>query len=130
MSVQKLSLWKELGDPRGTALTLCLSGQAALTQGNTELARSQIEEGLHICREIKDQQGTALALILSGQVHALQGEEITAYHLYEESLALARETKQRWIIAACLEGLAMMLARWSELVRATRSSSPKTTGYC
>lgn len=117
---ESLALWKELGDPRGTALTLCLSGQAALIQGNTELARSQIEEGLHICREIKDQQGTALALILSGQVHALQGEEITAYHLYEESLALARETKQRWIIAACLEGLAMMLARWSEIVQATR----------
>jgi predicted ATPase/DNA-binding CsgD family transcriptional regulator len=111
---QSLALWRELGDPRGTASTLLLSGQLAFHQGDSDVAHELAQEGMRLFKEIADRQGIAMACILLARVAAFRGDATVARGLYEEGLTNARETRHAWLMAACLEGLASIVAAQEE----------------
>jgi predicted ATPase/class 3 adenylate cyclase/DNA-binding CsgD family transcriptional regulator len=107
---ESLVLWRDLGDPRGTAHASLISGRLALHQGDVAKARSLAEESVKLYKEIGDRRGTTESLILLARVVTFQGDYKTVQRIYKEGLAIARETKHKWVIASCLEGLASVIA--------------------
>jgi DNA-binding CsgD family transcriptional regulator/tetratricopeptide (TPR) repeat protein len=118
---EALALSREVGDKMGIAVCLRLSGQLALSQGNTAGAHSLAGESLALFREIGDRQGTALSLCLLARVEANQGNYATACTLYEQSLATAAiGIEDKGLVASCLEGLAAVVGTQEELAWAAR----------
>jgi predicted ATPase/class 3 adenylate cyclase/DNA-binding CsgD family transcriptional regulator len=103
---ESLTLFTELDDKDGLALSSSLRGQIALSQGDAARARSLLAKSLMLYREMGSQQGIAQSLCQFAQVATVEGNAMAAYTLYEESLAIAREMNLKRLIASCLEGLA------------------------
>ncbi len=102
-----LTLYQQLGDKDGIANAYSLSGQFALYMGDAASARTLLEESLRLYREMGLRRGIGESLARLARVLAAQNEHAAAYSLYEESLVIARQLKHTWLIAFCLEGLAM-----------------------
>jgi DNA-binding CsgD family transcriptional regulator/tetratricopeptide (TPR) repeat protein len=103
---ESLTLFTELDDKDGLALSGSLRGQIALSQGDTAQAHSLLEESLMLYRVMGSRQGIAQSLCQLARAATIQGDDVTAYNLYEEGMAIAREMNLKRLIASCLEGLA------------------------
>ncbi|TME43630.1 MAG: tetratricopeptide repeat protein, partial [Chloroflexi bacterium] len=68
-----LAIWRELGDPRGTAASLATLGALAYRRGDCERATALLEESLLVKRERQDKWGIAAALHHLGEVALEQG---------------------------------------------------------
>ena len=92
---ESLSIWRELGDRKGTAAALNTLGWLASQIGDYATARSLSEEALGRNRELGEKRGIAVALNNLGAVALHQSEYAAAIALYGESLALRREIGDR-----------------------------------
>jgi len=113
------ALFKEIGDKDGLALHSYVSGQVALSQGDTSTARSLLEESLALYRDLGDRQRMAQVLVGLAKVEAYQGNLATAHVLYEESLSVAG-AGYKLDVASGLEGLANVVAAQGEVAWAAR----------
>jgi predicted ATPase/Tfp pilus assembly protein PilF len=92
---ESLSIWRVLGDRKGTAAALNNLGWLASQIGDYATARSLSEEALARNRELGEKRGIAVALNNLGAVALNQSEYAAAIALYGESLALRREIGDR-----------------------------------
>jgi len=76
-----------------------------------EVARTMIEESLHLWRELGDKWWIAATLESSGVIKIFQGNLQTAHDQFEEGVVLARQVEDRWPLVLCLGRLAAVVAR-------------------
>ncbi len=101
-----LTLFRELGDIRGIALSLDRLGMAAWRKGDFTAARPLMEEDLALFRKLGDKERLAWSLFTLGLLDSKQGEYSRAQTLFEESLAMHRELGNQRGMAASLNQLA------------------------
>lgn len=117
---ESLLHFQELGEKVGIANVYALLGQLAFSQNDLAAARLWLEKSIRLARETGHQKDLAEALALLARVFLALGEYTQTRVLYEESLTLARNLKHSWLIVACLEGWAMMLADLQHYTWATQ----------
>ena len=108
---QSVSIYRELGDQRGLAYGLHLSGAIVGQRGGPE-ALPALEESVTLFRAVGDHWGLALATSGLGDGAMLTGDLARAHTLYEESLALYQEQGDIWGRATVLQSLALLV--WTE----------------
>ena len=106
---QSLSLFRELNDQHGIALSLYLLGVVPLMKGDTAAARMLTEEALILFRQMGDKERIAWSLSTLGTMDSQEGKHQTAHTRFEESLAVHRELGDRRGTAASLLLLAQDL---------------------
>ena len=92
---ESLSIWRELGDKKGTARALNSMGWLAFQHGDFDMARSLSEEALLINRGMGEKRGVAVALFNLGSVAMHRSDYPGALSVFEESLSLRREVGDR-----------------------------------
>jgi tetratricopeptide (TPR) repeat protein len=110
LNEESLAIRRELGDRRGTAISIGNLGNLAYDQGDYATARARHEESLAIRREINDRWGIAASLNNLGIVASDTGDFATARALHEESSTILRELGDRWAIANSLDNLGVVTA--------------------
>jgi predicted ATPase/DNA-binding CsgD family transcriptional regulator len=105
---ESLALFRELGDRRGMAKSLCVLGYATTERCNYVAATSLLEEALALFREAGDKDGITSALVYLAHTLSYRGDYGQARFLLEEALALSRESGDTWGIANSLCMLTMM----------------------
>jgi hypothetical protein len=108
---QSVAIYRELGDQRGLAYGLHLSGAIVGQRGGLE-ALPALEESVKLFRAVGDHWGLALATSGLGDGAMLSGGLARAHTLYEESLALYQEQGDIWGRATVLQSLALLV--WTE----------------
>src|SRR2546423_203545 len=106
---ESLSLWQELGDTTGIALSLQWLAMVAWVRNNPTVARSLTEEALAHWKEVGNKTREAWALIWLAYMAGQQGEYTRALALSEQSLALHRELESKIGTADSLLQLAWWL---------------------
>ncbi len=99
---QALQLRRELGDRRGTALSLNNLGFVVLRMGDLTTAQVYYEESIDIAREIGDFEAAATGLHNLGTLARIRSDFTQARALYAESLELRRKVGDKWSIALTL----------------------------
>ncbi len=102
-----LTLYRELGDQRGIAITLNALGHIALSNGDYATARDLGEESLPLLKALEDHWYMAESLYLVAYGCYAQGDYTRARSLSEESLTLCREVGDRRAIADLLHALGL-----------------------
>jgi len=108
----------ELKDQENTFHYLSLSAEAALSQGDTTLARTLAEELLTSAREVRINWAITEALFVLAKLEARQGNLPRARVLFEECFTLIKQGGEQFMIPSFMEGLAGVIARQGETVRA------------
>ncbi len=106
---ESLTLYRELADTAGIAVSLYWLGTAAKGRGNFPLARSLIEEAQALWRKLDDKEGVAWPLLDLAYIVSSQGEYARGRALFGESLALFRQLGNKGGIAVSLRVLAEVL---------------------
>jgi tetratricopeptide (TPR) repeat protein len=104
-----LAIKRRLGDRFGIAIALNNLGELAQVRGDVARAVPLFEECLALHRELRNTRGIAIALNNLGHVASTRGDVVRAAALYAESLSVAHAGGDRWEVAFCLEGIAMVL---------------------
>ena len=116
---ESLALFRTLGDPRGSALSLSMLGYAAAWQrSDFATARALLEEAVTLFREVDDTYDITLALVILATVFLLQGEYERACTLVEEAMVLDREGGDSWRIANSLWLLGLVMFFQGDFTRA------------
>jgi predicted ATPase/class 3 adenylate cyclase len=100
-----LSLWRDIGERGGMAVSLNNLGMLALDRNDLEGARSMHEESLAIARELGNRNGMARSLGNLGMVACAQRDYASARLLFEECRTIMRELGDRDGLAAALHSL-------------------------
>jgi predicted ATPase len=108
---QSVAIYRELGDQRGLAYGLHLSGAIVGQRGGPE-SLPALEDSVRLFRAVGDRWGLALAVSGLGDGVMLTGDLARAHTLYEESLALYQEEGDIWGRATVLQSLALLV--WTE----------------
>ena len=106
---QSLTLFRELGDQQGIALSLYLLSVVPWMKGDSATARSMAQEALALFRTMDDKERVAWSLSTLGLLDAQEGKYDSARILYEESLATHRELGDKRGMATSLLRLAQLL---------------------
>src|SRR5579862_2533417 len=115
---ESLSIWRELGDARGTAGALASIGWVALQQDENHFGRACSQEAFDLSRRTADRRGEAVALNNLGWAAIYQGDFRTAGPLLEQSGLLREELGDRRGAFYVRTNLAWVLARRGERSRA------------
>jgi predicted ATPase/DNA-binding CsgD family transcriptional regulator len=113
------ALLEEIGDKDGLARHSYVTGQVALSQGDTSTARSLFEESLALYRDLGDRPRTGQVLVGLAKVETYRGDLAIARAFYEESLSVAG-VGCKLDTASGLEGLANVVAAQGEIAWAAR----------
>ena len=108
---QSVAIYREVGDQRGLAYGLHLTGIIVGQRGGLE-SLPALEESVKLFRAGDDHWGLALAVSGLGDGVMLTGDHARAHTLYEESLALYQEQGDIWGRATVLQSLALLV--WTE----------------
>jgi predicted ATPase/DNA-binding CsgD family transcriptional regulator/predicted negative regulator of RcsB-dependent stress response len=107
---QSLALYRQLGDPQGSGLTLYwLAVVACWSKQDYALAKSLAEESFNLHFSIHDKSGMADALMISGYVALNQGAYAEAQRFLEQGLAYFNEASDSWGVAYALQDLGRLL---------------------
>jgi predicted ATPase/DNA-binding SARP family transcriptional activator len=102
---ESLDLYRELGDPTGTARAVGELGSVAVFEGDYERAASLYEESAALFRSAGDKMRLASVLANLGAVANIQGNYERGRPLIEEALALHREVGAKDDVAIALHNL-------------------------
>jgi len=105
---ESLTLFRELGDQRGIALSLNVLGYVARLRGDYAAARSMCEESLAIFRQEEDKWNIAETLYFLASMATFQGDLATARILITEDLVLFREMGDQRGIAYAMNTLGLV----------------------
>jgi predicted ATPase/DNA-binding CsgD family transcriptional regulator len=108
LSSESLTLYRELEDQPGIALSLWVLGNVAWVRGD-RVARSLFEEAVALARAVGLKETAAWLLFSLALLASSQGEYARACALYEAGLALFREIEHKKGIAHILSQLAQAL---------------------
>jgi predicted ATPase/DNA-binding SARP family transcriptional activator len=115
---ESLSICRELGDKRGSALSLDRLSSVAYTQGNYAESLLFADKSLALYQELDDWWGIAHMLNGKGELARLQGDYEAAGRFYEEGLALSRELGDQFGICVLLHNLAYVVQHQGDYPRA------------
>ncbi len=102
---ESLGIRRELGDRRGSAVSLGNLGSVAQHQGYYAAARLLHEECLAIMRDIGERQSVSIALNNLGQTAMAQGDYGAARRFHRESLEISQTLGDAWSIGISLNNL-------------------------
>ncbi|MEO8740580.1 MAG: tetratricopeptide repeat protein [Casimicrobiaceae bacterium] len=105
LSEESLAIRRELGDQKGTGVSLNNLGLLALEHGDFASARACLDESLAIKRELGDVAGMAASLNNLGNLTLEQGDFARARVRYAESLSIMRGLGDRTGIGNALNNL-------------------------
>jgi len=95
-----------VADPTpGRARALYLNGGISLQQGDVDVARAVLTEGVRLFRALGDQLRLGEALTMLGLAMTTAAEPLAAIDLYDEAIALSRATGSAWIEAHTLTNM-------------------------
>jgi predicted ATPase/RsiW-degrading membrane proteinase PrsW (M82 family) len=99
------AMYRELGEPRGTAACLAQLAFLHMSRGDRERAVELAEESVELARLVNDQQIESVALSTLADDATRSGDYERARDMYEHSLELRRELGDRRNIANALLNL-------------------------
>jgi len=117
LAEESVTLFREIGDRRGTATSLRLLGEALLHEGDHDRAWRYAEESLALFRDLGDRWAIGYALRLLAAVALARKDYAAAHRWYTDSLAMHHEHGDRLGIVKCLEGLAQVMAATGQFAR-------------
>jgi predicted ATPase/DNA-binding CsgD family transcriptional regulator/Tfp pilus assembly protein PilF len=94
---QALSLYQQVGDPRGIGRSLTFLGWPAIFAHGPSKARPLLEQGVALARQTDDSWGLAMALQALGMMHLVYGDPREARQFLEESRSVAAAVGERFI---------------------------------
>jgi len=118
LSRESMSLYRDLGDAAGIALTLNTLGIVARNRGDYRKARALLEESLELSRQSNHKWALAEALNTLGVTVRRQGDRTAATTMFEESLSLWRRLGDRWGLAVSLGHLGVVARQRGNYERA------------
>lgn len=102
---ESAELYRQLGDKRMLARTLCTLGMSKALLGNPEAAYTVAEEALALAREVGDKITVGGALTNIAGVVAVTQHDLDGVRSYgEEGIQLLREAGSRWLLGMILFG--------------------------
>lgn len=104
---ESLSIFQEIDDSWGIAVSIEGLGSATLRQGDHEDAKRKLTESLRLQRELGNHSGTIGSLCILGYACWILGEYNEAKQLHSEALGMCREIGDRHGIARSLDFLAI-----------------------
>jgi predicted ATPase/transcriptional regulator with XRE-family HTH domain len=121
--------WRDIGDPRFTAIGLNVLGWSALTLGHYDEAQAALEESILLSLSVGDRWGSGFAYRGLGIVMQAQGEHLQAVKIFHESLDTLTDLGARQDVARVLAEMGRSLFAlgndaeaegvWHEALRAT-----------
>ena len=120
LAEESVTLFREVGDRRGTATSLRLLGEALLHEGDHDRAWRCAEESLALFRELGDRWAIGYAVRLLAAIALARKDYDAAYRWYTDSMAMHREHGDRLGIVKCLEGLTYVMAGTGQYERGAR----------
>lgn len=102
---ESLTIYRRLGEKRGSAKALNGLGIMAALRADYEIAHAFYKESLAIRRELEDKGGIACSLTNLGEMARCQGDYTAAHAFFEESLATWRELGDRYSTGMLLHNL-------------------------
>ena len=101
-----LTIWRSIGQKRGTASSLNEIARAEVLLGKNKEALDNFKEALQIRRDIGDKRGLGDTLIDLGNFYDDRGDHDQALNMYKESLQIERDIGNERLQAACLNNIA------------------------
>lgn len=105
---ESVAIYRELGDQRGLAEALTLTGQTLVWQGEATLGHARLEEGLAICRKAGDRWGEAQALYRLGSYLADYSGDRAGRTMLEESAAILEDLGEKYLFVSVLISLGIV----------------------
>jgi predicted ATPase/class 3 adenylate cyclase len=103
---EALSLYRELGDERGSARILVALGLAAWIQKDPDTARARYEAGLAIYQRLDDTDGEWIVLNNLGELERTEANYDRAAELLQRAIVLGTQNDDASDVAMSLHGLA------------------------
>lgn len=111
-------LFRQVGDWHYLANVLSSAGNAALLNGNLELAQNYLDEATLLNDQLKDKEAKAMLLYARGQVAMRRGDYEQAYNDLQEELDLTEELGARMHSFWCRTHLGYLALREGNLTKA------------
>jgi len=115
---ESVSIYRELGDKRGEALSLGALGLSISEQNNVTAACTLLEESLALAREVGDPWIQATMLRTLGRTISDLGDLKSARFFLEESVTLYRELNDPHALSHTLRNLAKVAQAEGDLIQA------------
>ena len=112
---QSLAIWRELGRPRGQALSLIALGYYYGNAGQRTSAFNSCEEALSLARVAKDLGVETLALIATGNIKRKFGEKQEALTAYQSAKVLAERIGDKTSQAMSIGGAGAVSLEMNDL---------------
>lgn len=111
---ESLRLSQEAGLRHSAGASLSFLASIALVQGDYLKAEALGNEGARIFKELEDTQSTVHAFLATVVALLLQRHNRRAAVLLQDHLPLTRDLKDKFLLAACLDGVAWLAANEGE----------------
>jgi tetratricopeptide (TPR) repeat protein len=98
---QSLALYRQQGDMKGEARSLCFLGEMATDLHDYELASELLAQSASISRRLGDEPDLAYTMNNLGALALYRGDLVGAKTIFEEATVLARAAGHTWVLAAC-----------------------------
>jgi predicted ATPase/DNA-binding SARP family transcriptional activator len=105
---QSAAIYRELGDQRGLAEALTVSGRMLIWQGEATIGCAQLEEALAIYRKVGDRWGEAQALFRLGISLADYSGDLGGKAMLEESAAIMDGLGEKYLFDSFLISLGIV----------------------
>jgi ATP/maltotriose-dependent transcriptional regulator MalT len=112
------ALFREVGEPAGSVLVLCVLANVLLFQGDYAPAQALLEESRVRSKEAGDVQTQAISLMLLGWVLLFEGELARAHVCLEECLTLSKEIGYKRDLSHAIALLGMVAWRQGDVAQA------------
>ena len=112
---QSLAIWRDLGDPRGQAMSLVALGYYYANSGEPAKALRSCDEALSLAQSAKDLAVETLALIVTGNVKRKFGEKQEALTTYQSAKLLAERIGDKTSLAIVTGGIGSVSLEMNDL---------------
>ena len=108
LAEESAAIYRELGDQRGLAEALTITGLTLVWQGDAVLSRTQLEEALSLYRKAGDRWGEAHVLHRLGSSLADYSGSLVGRDMLEESAAILEEVGEKYLYVSVLNSLGVI----------------------
>ncbi|HLO27840.1 MAG TPA: tetratricopeptide repeat protein [Anaerolineales bacterium] len=108
LAEESVALYRELGDQRGLAEALTITGLTLVWQGEAVLSHARLEEALTLSREAGDRWGEAQVLYRLGSFLSDYGGDRVGPGMLAESAAILEELGESYLFSGVLDSLGVV----------------------